>query len=202
MVTGVVLAGGKGLRIKRTKPLLRIGERTLLERICEVFEPLFQEKIVIIGKDTKDQDIRKALDGFIGWTISTDIFPARGPLGGLHAALTCASTDQCFVVACDMPFLNGQFLRYMMSLAEGCDVVVPCLSGRFEPMHAIYSKSCLPVVTDLLNAGSLSILDLYPKVSVRRVGDDEVHRFDPELRSFFNINTEDDLTRAVEIDIQ
>ncbi len=201
-MTGVVLAGGKGVRIKRAKPLLRIGDRPILRRICEVFEPLFQEKIIVIAPGIQTRGIRDNLEGFSGWRICEDIIPGRGPLSGLHAALTLASADYSFVAACDMPFLNEDFLRHMMTQTEGCDIVVPYLSGRYEPIHAIYSKSCLPIVTELLGAGSLSVLDLYPRVKVRRVEENEIKRFDPDLRMFFNINTEEDLSRALELDLQ
>lgn len=199
-VTGVILAGGRGARIKRNKPLLGIAGKSVLQRICGVFEPIFRDKIIVIGRDTESQSIRITLDDFSGWTIFTDIIPDRGPLGGLHAALTSVSKGHTFVVACDMPFLNEGFIRHMISLIKGCDIVVPCLSGRYEPLHAVYSTSCLPVVTDLLGKRNLSILDLYPLMTVKCVDEETVRRFDSDLRMFFNINTEEDLSRAAGLD--
>src|SRR5574341_824738 len=199
-MTGVVLAGGRGARIRRNKVLLRIAGKSVLQRICGVFEPVFRGKNIVIGRDTESRSIRSTLDGLSGWTISTDIIPDRGPLGGLHAALTSVSKGHTFVVACDMPFLNEGFIRHMMSLIKGCDIVVPCHSGRYEPLHAVYSTSCLPVVTDLLGKRSLSILDLYPRLRVKPVDEETVRRFDPDLRMFFNINTEEDLSRAAGLD--
>ena len=83
-----------------------------------------------------------------------------------------------------------------MSLAPWFDVVIPSMEGHLEPLHAVYSKECLPEIERILEDGLRSVNDLMPRVSVRYVGREEIERFDPEHLSFFNLNTETDLKKA------
>jgi molybdopterin-guanine dinucleotide biosynthesis protein A len=96
-----------------------------------------------------------------------------------------------------MPFLNVSLLRHLLSLREGYDAIVPVTEGYPEPTHAAYSKACLPVIQRQLARGELKIARFFDRVRVRQVPEDEVRRFDPDLRSFFNINTPEDLAQAL-----
>jgi len=118
----------------------------------------------------------------------------------VYTGLIASKTVVNLVVACDMPFLNLDLLRYMVSLAEGYDVVIPKSSNDIlEPLHAVYSKSCIPAIESLIKNDRFSILELYPLMKVRYVENSEVELFDPEHLSFFNINTEADLKAGQEL---
>ena len=106
------------------------------------------------------------------------------------------------VVACDMPFLNIALLKHMLSLRERFDAVVPVLDGRPEPTHALYSKACLPHIERRLQAGDLKIARFFDDVSVRYVSQEEVDAHDPDHLSFFNVNTQSDLDRALALAAQ
>jgi len=98
-----------------------------------------------------------------------------------------------------MPFLNVDLLRYMMQQADSFDVVVPRYNDLFEPLHAIYSRSCLPQIQKMLDQGCLRVSRLFSMVKVRYIETAEIERFDPEYLSFFNIDTVDDLQKAKEL---
>ena len=100
------------------------------------------------------------------------------------------------IVACDMPFLNEDLLRYMMEQAEGFDVIIPRLKGLLEPLHAVYSRHCLPPIERLLAQGGGRIVSFFPHIRVRYVDAVEVDRFDPQHHSFFNVNTPQDWQQA------
>ncbi len=103
------------------------------------------------------------------------------------------------VVACDMPLLNLNLLRYMILLSANFDVVIPRIGGKTEPLHAVYSKACIEPIASLLRRNELRIIGFLSQVQVRYVEDHEVDIFDPEHLSFFNINTQDDLMLAQEL---
>ena len=84
----------------------------------------------------------------------------------------------------------------MSTLREGYDVVVPVLDGRPEPTHALYVKACLEPMQRRLEQDMLKITGFFPDVRVREVPEDELRRYDPNLLSFFNINTQEDVDRA------
>jgi molybdopterin-guanine dinucleotide biosynthesis protein A len=128
--------------------------------------------------------------------VIVDFYPGKGALGGIYTGLVNSNTVYSLVVGCDMPFLNRNLLRYLVSLAPNFDVVVPRTDGMLQPLHAVYSKSCLHPIERLLHEGSLGILQLFNLVKTRYVDKDEIAKFDPEHLSFFNINTQGDLEKA------
>jgi len=125
-----------------------------------------------------------------------DIYPDKGPLGGIYTGLLASQSPHNLVVACDMPFLNQSLLQFQMNLAPGFDVVVPSVGEHLEPLHAVYSKNCLPHIERILKDGGRSVLDLIPQVNVRYVRGREIERYAPDYLSFFNLNTEANLEKA------
>ena len=125
------------------------------------------------------------------------MFPNKGSLGGIFTGLTAARGEWGIVVSCDMPFLSVELLRHLLTLREGFDAVVPVLNGYPEPTHAVYSKVCLDPIERKLLADDLKIDRFFGDVRVKLVTEEEINRFDPEHRSFFNVNTQQDLDRAL-----
>jgi len=187
-----VLAGGKGLRLGQDKALETIGGRSLLEWVLRCLS-LFGSEILIV---TASGQSYRQLSGYPKLRVVTDIYPSKGPLGGIYTGLKVSDSFYNLVVACDMPLLNRALLGYMMEVSAGFDLVVPRLGNMIEPLHAVYSKGCLASIECLLEQGSLSVRGLLTRVRVRYVEAEEINRFDPEHLSFFNINTEADLERA------
>jgi len=191
-ISCIVLAGGKSLRLGRDKVLETVGNRNLLQRVVNNISS-FDSDIIIVTA------IKQSVPQFISYPrlrIVTDIYPGKGPLGGIYTGLAASDSLYNLVVACDMPFLNQALLRYMIQLSTNFDLVVPRLGNTVEPLHAIYSKDCLTPIEYLLKQGELEIIQLLTLVKVRYVEADEINRFDPDHLSFFNINTEADLEMA------
>lgn len=187
-ITGIILAGGESQRLGRNKALLELRGRSLLARVVARVRPLCTEVIVVGGPGVVAQVQRTRC--------VADIYPGHGALGGIHAGLQAARTEYNLVVACDMPFLNPDLVRYMIERLEGYDVVIPRLGGLSEPLHAIYSRNCLGPIEQILTQGGGRIISFFPQVRLRYIEASEVDRFDPLHRSFFNINTAEDWRRA------
>lgn len=188
----IVLAGGKGLRLGRNKTLESVGEVSLLRRVVESVAFLGSEIIVVTATEStfpRFQEYPKLRS-------IADAFPGKGPLGGIYTGLAASQTIYNLVVACDMPFLNHELLRYMIQVTPGFDIVVPRVDGMVEPLHAIYSRECLPTIERMLKKDNLSVNKLPGLVNTRYVETSEIDRFDPCHMSFFNINTEADLKKA------
>ena len=128
-----------------------------------------------------------------------DIYPGKGSLGGVYTGVALSTSFHSLVVACDMPFLNSALLRYIISLSENYDVVVPRVAGKLEPLHAVYSRNCLAPMERLLKRDELRIAEFFNTVKVRYVEDSEIDAIDSQHLSFFNINSEEDLIRANEL---
>lgn len=178
---GIVLAGGKSSRMGSDKANLSWGKSDLLHRQLEVLASVCDELIVVsnVRRDIKISSVR----------VVSDRYPGRGPLGGLEAGLAAATQSVCFVVACDMPFLNVDSVAYVSQAVNGFDAAVPFVDGRWHPLYAAYQKTCLPVVQAHLASGRLRMSELLSAVTVRKVEMEDLLRFSPDLRVLQNVNT-------------
>jgi molybdopterin-guanine dinucleotide biosynthesis protein A len=191
----IVLAGGKGLRLGRDKALETVDSQSLLQRVLSQLIAFSSEIIIVTARD----DPFPRFVGSPGFRVVTDAYPGSGALVGLASGLAASKADYNLAVACDMPFLNQDLIRYMLGLRDGFDLVVPRLDGLVEPLHAVYAKSCLAPMERLLKQGQRRIDALFEQVRVRYVEAEEVDRFDPRHLSFFNVNTRADLERAQQL---
>ena len=192
MMTSIVLAGGKSLRLGRSKYLETINGKSLIERVIEQLKSVSHRILIVTSREQFD------LPAACEAEVMVDLYPGKGPLVGIYTGLLAAESSHSLVVACDMPFLNIELLHYMINLSQGFDAVVPKLGkGKVEPLHAIYSKSCLGSMKTLLEHDQLEVSLVLDKVRVRYVERAECQRFDSQLFSFFNINCQSDLERAI-----
>ena len=183
-VTGAVLAGGRSSRLGRDKALLEVGGETLLARAVRTLSSLCDE-VLVVGPRERQQLVPDA-------RVVPDERPGIGPLGGIATALRAMRGERLLAVATDMPLLNLELLRYLIALSPGFDVTIPRVAGRTQQLHAVYARSCLPVIDDQIAREDFKIDRFFARVRVRIVEEDEIRRFDPELRSFRNVNTEED----------
>jgi molybdopterin-guanine dinucleotide biosynthesis protein A len=191
--SGIVLAGGTSNRMGMDKRFLTIHAQPLVVWVIERLRALVDEVIVA----TLDP---AAFDG-IEARVVTDVYPGRGVLAGLHAGLRAAHGEWAFVVAGDMPFLNPMLLQAMMSLTQDskADIIVPQWQDNLEPLHAFYRPFiCTPAAEAALQAGKRRIVAFYPDVRVHIIPQDDIARWDPEGRSFFNVNTPEDWALALQ----
>jgi len=193
-ISGIILAGGRSSRLGKDKVFEVIGKETLIERAVRQLAELDElDELIVVTSER----VAPLLDAFrLRARIVKDVHIGQGPMGGLHAGLLAAGNDYSLVVACDLPFLNQDLLRYMIGLRRGYDMVVPRVSGMIEPLHAVYSKSCLPAIERRLNEGRSMVYSLLEGVRVRFVEQEEVEKFDPKRLSFFNINSTADIEKA------
>jgi molybdopterin-guanine dinucleotide biosynthesis protein A len=194
-ISGIILAGGKSLRLGHDKVLEKIGDKSLLEQVVSRIDPFCKNIIIVTAYKRAFTSLEKNTKVK---TVS-DIYPGRGSLGGIYTGLVESNSRYNLVVAADMPFLNESLLRYMIEIADGYDFVLPRIGNFFEPLHAIYSQNCIAPIKSIMEQGKKVIIELFKYVKVRYVEIEEIDRFDPKHLSFFNINTVEELELAREI---
>lgn len=183
-VTAVVLAGGSSRRMGLNKALLKLGEETMIEKTINPLRQVFEE-IIIITDTPEAYGFLKDVRFF------SDVFQLeeRNAMIGIYTGLLKAAYPKAFVVACDMPFLNKELLLNMKERFGGEDILIPYINSFYEPLHAIYSKSCLPIFQDYLRQKRYKVTLTFDKLRVNKVEESEVRQYDSELKSFININT-------------
>jgi molybdopterin-guanine dinucleotide biosynthesis protein A len=187
-ITGVILAGGKSLRYGRNKALVEVDGMRLIERVISVIQPLF-ESLIIITNTPGEYD-------YLQLPMHEDAIKGLGPLGGVYTGLEIISSESGFFVACDMPFLQNDLIRHMVEIKGDFDAVIPKVDWKIEPLHAIYTKNCLPAIKKLIDAQGYQIIKFFDDIRVRYVNEQEIRSFDSELRSFLNVNSPEELTVA------
>ena len=192
-ITGIVLAGGKSNRYGRNKALVEMDGIRLIERVIGVVEPIF-EHLLIITNTPQDY-------AYLKLPMVEDLIKGLGPLGGIFTGLQTISDEAGFFVACDMPFLNGELIHHMADVMEDFDAVVPKVDWKIETLHAIYTKRCIPTIKELIDNRDYQIFNFFQKVRVRYLSESEIRGFDPEMRSFFNINRPEELLNATKSSI-
>jgi molybdopterin-guanine dinucleotide biosynthesis protein A len=175
------------------KALLDVGGRTILDRLMGTLSGRFAELLVVV----KEAGPLAALAEAPGttWRLARDRHPARSSLTGLHAALDAANYDHVFVTACDTPFLQAALVDALLAhLRPQDDVVLPRKpDGYFEPLCAVYSRRCLPHIAAQLETGDYKIIKFFDKVRVNPLPVEALLAADPDLVSFSNANTPDEL---------
>jgi molybdopterin-guanine dinucleotide biosynthesis protein A len=188
--TGFVLAGGKSSRMKTDKSFLKVGGETFLERAFNALAPNCGDVKIVINENQTEKFRR----GFPAFDFVFDIFPARGALGGVHAALKNSDTIWTIILACDLPLVTADTIEKLAQIAlntpENIAAVVPKQSDeRVQPLCAVYRASgCLPKIEELLKKEiSVSMKEFLELVPVRYVEINELNNNKPE-DLFFNVN--------------
>ncbi|XUX00780.1 MAG: molybdenum cofactor guanylyltransferase [Dehalogenimonas sp.] len=191
----IILAGGKGLRLGRDKALEKINSLTLVQHSVTTLRGLGEQIIVVTAPGKTDL----GLEDFPEVRVVEDHDNGKGPLMGIYAGLFASKSELNLVVACDMPFLNLELIRFIVSQSEDWDAVIPRVGGLIEPLHAVYRRNIKEVAAELMAGGAYSLRQLLNQVRVRFIEETEIVLYDPQHLSFFNINFPEDLEKAREL---
>jgi molybdopterin-guanine dinucleotide biosynthesis protein A len=190
--TAAILAGGAAKRMGgATKALLEVGGRTILDTLVATLSGRFMEILLV----AKEPEPFQALQPGAPWRLVLDDCPARSSLTGIRTALKHARTEHVFITACDTPLLRPALLAALLEhLRPEDDVVLPQKpDGYFEPLCAIYSRRCLPHIEAQLGREDYKIIRFFDQVRVSPLPVEALLRADPELVSFRNANTPEEL---------
>lgn len=191
-MTGAILAGGENRRIPVLKGFLTVGGKPIVERSIEVLKRVFQR--VVINTNLPERYFS------LGLPMIADIRQEKGPMTGILSVLTSTEDDSVFVVACDMPFINENLIRYMVERyrergSRNYDAVVPVFKGRKEPLFGIYTKGGAETMDVMIRSGRRSLTGMLESLSVMYISEEEVRAVDSGGESFVNINTVEDYER-------
>lgn len=173
---------------------LSVHGKPLLDRVTSVLLELFPEVLLVLAEeDISRQDDRMR--------IVTDLIPDCAAVGGLYTGLYHSRYPRVFVVACDMPFINPAVIELFLQKIDPTDIVMAQLVTGLQPLHGLYSKQCLPILKEMIDARDLRLQNIVDKqgLTVHRVPETEIKRLDPQLLSFLNLNSPADLELANKI---
>ena len=197
MWTGAILAGGRARRLgglNKARLILHPGSASVLDRQLARLRRVV-DRTIIIANDPEP------FSG-AGVPVIPDLVPDGGALGALYTAVHAAGTERTLVIACDMPFVSERLLAHLVSVGDSVDIAIPRTARGYEPLCATYSRRSANELRRLIDERRFRLSDVarIPGLNVREVGRDELNLFGPEEVLFFNLNTPDDHTRAIDLD--
>ena len=186
--TALILAGGDSSRMGQDKATLVLDGATLLQHAVAAVEPLFPHVLV---------SVRQPRAG-LAWPQVCDLYADSGPLAGLAAGLEQAGTSWVFALACDMPYVSGKVVEALAVYRDGCQAVVPLVDGHPQPLAAFYAESALPVMRAALREGEKRLRSVLQRLDACYVDEAALRGFDPQLRSFVDLDTPQDVRAAMQ----
>ncbi len=195
MRSAVILAGGAGSRLGSEKSHLSFGRRPLICWTVEKLQRAADEVIVVARNASQAAILRTMVHGVV---FTCDSIFGFGPIAGLESGMRCAKGSLVFATGCDLPFLNVLVIEKLFELAEGYDAAVPVRqNGMMEPLHAVYDRErMLRACENAIERGERRIQAPLRELRVNRVSVDLFRSVDPQLLTFFNVNTPEDLEEA------
>ena len=199
-VEAFLLVGGKSSRMGRDKAQLEINGAPLLQRAANLLAPLAAKITLVTSADPANNAENSSAYSNFGFPTVTDRWPNAGPLGGIATALAAAQSPWCLILACDMPFVTSEWLTYLLNQAvqsqSTTDVIIPETTRGLEPLCAIYSASCAPILAVALDRGVRKVTDGFAELNVRLIAEKEWRAFSVEGNLFGNLNTWQDYLDA------
>lgn len=181
--TAIILAGGKSSRMGVDKAFMELDGKTLLHRQIEKVVKLGVRDILISGPKSMRVPV---------WPVIPDVYPDCGPIGGIHACLSAASSEACLVLSVDTPLVPVEELEKLCnSHMEGFTLL--CNKGKAEPLIGVYDSKIAPTLEKMIKEGQYSVRALSQYFSVQLVpytGPEEY---------LCNCNTPEDFQRMLEL---
>jgi molybdopterin-guanine dinucleotide biosynthesis protein A len=190
-VTAFVLAGGKSTRMGSDKAFLRLGDETLLLRALKTAGAVSGD-VRIMGDAEKFAAFGRVVE---------DVYRDRGPLGGIHAALSGSVTELNLMLAVDLPFVAPEFLGHLVLRAResGAMVTVPRAGGGLQPLCAVYRRGFADAAEQSLREGNNKIDSLFAGVETCVVEEGELVGAGFSVEMFRNLNTPEEFEKAKEV---
>lgn len=174
------MAGGRSSRMGSDKALLLLEGKPLWKVQWEKLSSIADEVLI------------SAREGMLEAPVIPDRMPGLGPLGGLESALSVASHERVVVLGVDMPSMTEAYLLSLLEESSADCGVVPMLAGYFQGLAAVYPRSLLPLVREVL-AGEDHSMQHLNRLAVE-CGLMNVRMVSEEERPLFqNWNTPEDL---------
>lgn len=190
-MTGIILTGGKSRRMGQDKAFMSVGGRQVFRRILDVFEILFDEVLIvtnIIGRFAG-----------CGYPEVVDLIPDSGPMGGIYTGLYYAKSKSVFVASCDLPFIHPSPIKSIIAESDKYDIVVPEIDGRLHPLHAAYSKRCMPYIIRRLENKEMNItrfINETGELTVKKIQMSESGTEELWKQTVYNMNTLEEWQKA------
>ena len=194
-ITAIILSGGKSLRMGTNKSFLKIGDKTVIERMRDLLQSIFKD-VILITNVTDDYK-------FLGLPTYEDVFRHRGPLAGIHSGLKHSKTNINFIISCDLPLMTKELINYLIEYKTDKLITIAKADGFIQQLAGKYSKECLSPSEKILKEGinnenrdavqkkrKCNVLSLIDLVGAEIIPAESLPFYNEDL--YFNMNSTED----------
>ena len=196
--SAIVLAGGFSSRFGQDKGALELADKPLIRHVTDAIDLLVDEVVVVTNSRERILKYSQVMAADVQFVV--DVCKARSPLIGALTGFGSAHGKYSLLLPFDTPFVSEEVVSLLFELCQGKAAVIPRWpNGYIEPLHAVYqTKLALEAAEDAMTEGKLKLRALIEKLQgVRYISTIAIQQLDPELLTFFNINTPADLNKAM-----
>jgi molybdopterin-guanine dinucleotide biosynthesis protein A len=193
----IILAGGFSTRFGQDKGLVRLADKPLINHILDGIAGIIDERILVVSTKAQAENYARVVG--LDVDVCVDEMEIHSPLVGALTGFKKVSGDYAILLSSDTPFVSRDVLSLMLALCVGKNAVIPRWpNGYTEPLQGIYqAQLSLKAAKNALKDGKLNMQSMIDKLRrVRYISTLVLQQFDPELKTFFNINTPLDLKKA------
>jgi molybdopterin-guanine dinucleotide biosynthesis protein A len=197
--SAIILAGGQSRRMGRPKAALMFGNCTILERLIETLSGSFND-ILIMAAPVQSEGFpieRLLRTAPPSVHLLHDRNAYQGAAVALAQGLAAAANDVAFACSCDLPLLRVEVVRALCEMLNGYEAVIPEIGSKLQPLCGVYRRDVARVIETQLASGERRLTHITATLRAYRPGELQLREIDPDLRSFMNVNTPEDYTRAL-----
>jgi molybdopterin-guanine dinucleotide biosynthesis protein A len=196
-VSAFILSGGTSSRMGKAKGLLEFGGQPLILRIAGLLAPLVGD-VTVVGSPRRYVALGLEVieDRYFGAPDEGDRPP--GPLAGIASALAATGSEWNLILACDLPYLSGEWLDWLLAraLVSNEQILMPRTEGGLEPLAAVYRRQCAAPIIAALERGVRKVTDAMEQCRIEFVTELDWRHIDPAGRVLRNMNAPEDYQEA------
>ncbi|MBF6569006.1 MAG: molybdenum cofactor guanylyltransferase [Candidatus Binataceae bacterium] len=178
------------------KASLPIGDSTFLAHIIDELKGAFAPVIVVAAPDGTQ---RLTFQPSPNLVIVYDDTPFEGPVHALLTGLLAGQGEYAFACSCDLPLVRAEVATALGAMLDQHDAVIPRLGGRLQMLHAVYRPGCAIALEAMKQSGERRLHAVIDHINAKIVDEEIIRRIDPELTSFYNVNTPENYRAAIAI---
>jgi molybdopterin-guanine dinucleotide biosynthesis protein A len=195
--SAIVLAGGFSSRFGQDKGVLELADKPLIRHVVDAVSSVVDETIIVANSQKRVTQYTKVMTAGVQFVV--DVCESRGPLIGALTGFGVAHGKYSLLLPFDTPFISREVVSLLFELCLSKSAVIPRWpKGYIEPLHAVYqTKAAFEAARSAVAEGKLNMRAMIEKlIGVRYISTLVIQQLDPDLRTFFNINTSADLKKA------
>lgn len=196
-VSAFILSGGASSRMGKAKGLLEFDGQPLILRTVRVLESLVAD-VTVVGSPENYAVLGLRVIEDQGFSGSGGSDKLLGPLAGIATALAATRTDWNLILPCDLPYLTGEWLDWLLArgMVSDAQILMPRTVRGLEPLAALYRRECAGPIIAALHRGIRKVTDAVGQFRIEFVTEREWRHIDPDGRVLRNVNHPEDYEEA------